>query len=187
MRIRDVVYFAPDVRFDEVDLDSPKLPEQFRSRMLGFYIEPAEVCAGNANGYAFASGVLLVTCIDALARFRYGEDLGVEERFRKFATEELPSFSNGNGDLAYWFWERFRNGLVHQAELKDGAQFSLQITATVVSLNGFLLVNPVYLAEEVRAALDAYVDLLKREDGERQRFRDLLSKDLEADFRAARE
>ena len=160
MRIGDLLYFAPGIRFDEVDLDGPELPSQFRHRIAGFYLAPADECIN--WGHAFAAGVLLVSSIDALARLRFPD--GVGTGFRRFAREELKSFANDG--LAQRFYDEFRNGLAHEARLKNGAQFSLETGATVALLDGLLLINPKYLAREVRTALDSYVALLRQDAGE---------------------
>jgi hypothetical protein len=112
MRLGDILYFAPGIRFDGVDVDGPRLPEQFKRRMVGFYLEPARECT--RLSFAFAAGVLLVSCVDALARLRFGD--GVGKRFKKFAAEELQSLSGG--DVAERLYDEFRNGLVHEARLK---------------------------------------------------------------------
>lgn len=179
MRIGEILYFAPGIRFDNVDLDGPSLPEQFGQRMAGFYIEPAEQCA--SRGYAFAAGVLLVSCIDALARIRFGD--GVGKRFGKFALDELKSFSAPG--VAERFYDEFRNGLVHEGRLKNGAQFSLEIGTTIEQLDGILVVNPKYLGNEVRSALDSFVALLQRDEVERTALADALKRDLSEDFRVA--
>lgn len=176
MRIGDFLYFGPGLRFDQVDLDGPGLPKQFEHRMTGFYIEPAEECA--RRGYSFAAGVLLVSCIDALARLRFG--YGVGKRFRKFVGEELRSFSGNN--LAQRFYDNFRNGLVHEARLKKGGQFSLETKTTVEELGGLLLINPVCLAQEVRHALTSYVTILGRDDGARKRLARFLRREHSDDF-----
>jgi hypothetical protein len=179
MRIGDDLYFAPRIRFCDVDLDGPELPEQFRCRMAGFYLEPAEQCA--QGDHAFAAGVLLVTCIDALARLRYGGRVGA--RFKRFAREDLQSFPDD--DLAERFYCEFRNGLVHEGRLKKGACFSLDAGATVEELGGILLVNPKHLATEARSALDAYIALVTLDDVERRKLAGALKIDLEDDLRLA--
>lgn len=179
MRLGDILYFAPGVRFDEVDLRGPGLPEYFRRRISGFYIEPARHCA--ELGFAFAAGVLLVSCVDALARLRFGGEVG--SRFKRFAIEETNSFSTGA--LAERFYDEFRNGLVHEARLKNGAQFSLDTSATVQQLDGLLLVNPLHLAEEVRSALDSYVTLLETDERSREALARRLEEDLAQDFRSS--
>jgi hypothetical protein len=99
--------------------------------MNGFYLEPAARCA--ADRHAFAAGVLLVTCIDALARMRFNNPK-VGDRIKRFAREELRSFSASG--LATRFYEDFRNGLVHEARIKNGGQFSLDIGSTVERVSG---------------------------------------------------
>jgi hypothetical protein len=180
MRIGDLLYFAPNLTFDKVDLNGPRLPEQFELRMTGFYIDPAEECA--RSNYAFAAGVLLVSAIDALARLRFGDGVGM--RFTKFVRDELQSFKNDG--LARRLYYEFRNGLVHEARLKKGGQFSLKIETTVEQLDGLLLVNPKCLAKEVRKALDSYVALLGRDELERRKLAKALMRDHSDDFRVAK-
>ena len=177
MRDGDILYFAPKIRFREVHLNGSGLPNQYHERIIGFYVYPAEECA--ARGQAFASGVLLVNCIDALARLRHGG--GVGERFRWFACEELKSFSTPLADRLY---EDFRNGLIHEARVKNGGQFSLAIGSTVEERAGLMLINPKRLAVEVRASLAAYTNLLNRDDAARRRLSCILARDFAKEFAA---
>lgn len=176
MRIDDKLYFAPGIEFGEIDIDGPRLPDQLKCRLNGFYIEPAEKCA--QCGYTFAAGLLLVSCIDALAYMRFGG--GVRERFERFACEQLQSFSSS--DLAKHFYDDFRNGLVHESRVKNCGQFSLDVRATAIRSDHSLIVNPEYLAKEVASALDSYVDLLERDDGERRRLENTLRADFSEEF-----
>ena len=174
----DILYFAPRIRFGEVDLNGSGLPNQYHERIIGFYVDPAEECA--ARGQAFASGVLLVTCIDAPALARYGGPTG--ERFRRFAREELRSFSRPLEDRLY---EDFRNGLVHEARVKNGGQFSLDIESTVEERAGLMLINPEQLAVEVRDSVEAYKNLLMRDDAARRGLSCTLARDFAKEFAAS--
>lgn len=80
MKTGDTLFFAPGIRFVEVDLNGTALARQFERRIAGFYLDPADRCA--TEGFAFAAGVILVSCIDALARFHVGG--GVGTRFKTF-------------------------------------------------------------------------------------------------------
>jgi hypothetical protein len=175
--LRDILYFAPTIPFREVALESALLPGQFKCRIAGFYIAPAEQCA--KRNHAIAAGLLLVCCIDALARLRFGD--GVGQRFIKFAREQLQSFQND--PLARSFYDEFRNGLVHEGRPKNGAQFSLARELTGEEVDGILLVNPKLLAAEVRRALDAYVNMLTRDHAERGKLAARLGVDLAEDLR----
>lgn len=177
MREKDILYFAPEIPFEAVDLNGPGLPSQYHARIVGFYINPAEECA--AHGHAFASGVLLLNCIDALALVLYGGPTG--ERFRRFAHEELPSFSLPLADRLY---TDFRNGLVHEARIKNGGQFSLDVESTAKEEDGLMLINPKQLAVEVRASVDAYRDLLNDDEAARQKLGCTLSEHFEQEFTA---
>jgi hypothetical protein len=184
MKIDEILYFAPGIRFSELYIEGSDLPDQFKRRVDGFYIEPAKKCA--ESGCAFAAGTLLVTCIDALARLRFPEisDHKRGRRFNRFAQKHLPSFSTHY--IARRFHDEFRNGLVHQGMLKKGAQFSLDTRETLTQFDGILVVNPQYLAEEVSSALDSYVDLLRNNDAERKKLVDRLGQDLSEDLRVTR-
>ena len=43
MDINGVLHFTPLIPFKDVNWDGDKLPEQFRQRIEGFYLEPAAV------------------------------------------------------------------------------------------------------------------------------------------------
>lgn len=150
MKIDDVLYFAPGLRFDEVDFDGPGLPSQLEARMVGFYLEPADCCI--KMEFAFAAGVLLTTCIDSLSRAQTGSP-DVKRRFTSFCRSHLQSFAREA--IAERFYDEFRNGLVHEARIKKGAQFSFDFDETVVEVDDALILNPGLLALELRQALDA--------------------------------
>ncbi|HNT56020.1 MAG TPA: hypothetical protein PKG95_14990, partial [Anaerolineaceae bacterium] len=67
MRIDDQIYFAPGVRFQDLDWDNPSaLIDAFRQRVHGFYLTPAQDLIRVARndpglnllpGFAFGSGV----------------------------------------------------------------------------------------------------------------------------------
>lgn len=178
MRIGDILFFAPGIRFDQVDLGGMDLPRQFECRIAGFYLNPADRCI--EDGSAFAAGVILVSCIDALARMRFDRRVGA--RFKKFVAKELPSFAQPT--LTDRFYDDFRNGLVHEARIKNGGQFTMDADKTVQWINGLLLVNPRHLSVELRDALSTYVTLLTTNTAEREKFAGRLGTDLAADFQA---
>jgi len=189
MRKSDLLFFADEIGFDQVDLFGSALPEQFCQRITEFYIKPAEECA--KQNYAFAAGVLLVSCIDALSRIRFGtvtanrfKEAPRRKRFIKFVREELQSFSSS--DIAERFYRDFRCGLVHQAGLKNGGQFSFQIGTTVDDGEGLIVVNPRLLATEVGSALRKYVTSLESDQNERAKLAKALEQDLAKDFSFAR-
>ena len=170
----------PGITFNEVDLSGRGLPEQFHARMEGFYLQPAELCVD--AGAAFAAGVLVLACIDALARIQIGG--GVGERFKALVAKELSSFkSNGKAARLY---EEFRNGLIHEARIKKGAQFSLQFDTTITEIDGVLVINPRGLIHEVREALVKYLKGLQENSESITRLMAVLKEDHEDDFRFQR-
>lgn len=156
MNIANEVYFTPGVRFVEVNYDGPDLPDLFARRMEGYFLYPARIL--NENNAAFGAGILLVCSIDALARFKY-PGLGVGDRFRKFASEELKSFTASGDDQR--FYDDFRNGIVHESRIKAGSQFSFERQATVTIEGAYMVINPRFLFGEVSDSLKAYHTLLQ--------------------------
>jgi len=157
VKIDDILYFAPKVRFDDLDFVGHELPQQFAARINGYYLDAAEHCGH--SGFAFAAGVLVLAAIDALARVQIGGAVG--SRFKSFAAHELGSFSKA--ETAAKLYDDFRNGLIHEARIKQGAQFSLQSGQTIAEADGVVIVNPLLLSSEVRGALERYVRKLNRE------------------------
>lgn len=181
MNISDILYFAPGIPFKDVDWEGGKLPDQFHARIEGFYLEPAE-CRIETE-HAFAAGLLLVSCVDALARLKYRSN-NVGQRFKKYLTKDLKDFK---GALAQRFYDEVGNGLVHEARPKNGAQFTLDsfINKTLDERGDILLANRKYLIAEVREALRTCIELLKKDEHELRLLSASLMLDLEKDIRSA--
>lgn len=152
LRISETLYFAPGVTFRALDLTSPALADQLCARIEGYYLTPAREAA--AVGHGFAAGLLAVAAIDALSRLYFGpnrQHRRVGQDFTLFATWLLPSFRDPQA--AQILYERFRNGLVHEAGLKEGAQFELGRSATLEYIGQLPVIDPARLTAEVHAAL----------------------------------
>jgi hypothetical protein len=171
MRIGDFLYFAPKIKFSELDLSGIRLPEQYQSRIEGFYLNPARELA--KSEYAFASGLLVVCAIDALAKIQNGR---VGNRFQKWVAEELKSFKDN--EIAKRFYDDFRNGLVHEARIKNGGEFSLEQNTTVQVKCSIMKINPFRLCEEVNTALSRFIKLLHDDDNTRSSFIGILNREF---------
>jgi len=179
MKTEDGLYFAPHVLFKDVDVDGPDFPEQLGERIAGFYLEPAKSCCDTKH--AFAAGVLLMCSIDALARYRFPEDSERGgERFRKFAREQLQSFREG--DLDDRLYKEVRCGLVHEARLKKGVQFSFEKKQTVDNIEQLLVINPQYLVDEVQCALKNLIKELESDADELAKLVDVIRKEIDEDL-----
>ena len=71
-RVAEQLYFAPSVRFTDLDWSGERLPLPFQQRIAGFYLEPAVKLAKARHD--FASGILAVCAMDALALFMTGSN-----------------------------------------------------------------------------------------------------------------
>jgi len=165
MKISDILYFAPNIPFSQVDLTGDRLPQQYAERVEGYYLAPAEVLVD--GGHGFAAGLLVVTAIDALARVSRVEP-GVGERIKAWLSTEVTGlYKPQHVDALY---RRVRNGLVHEARLKNGTEFSLDQESLVYEEDGILAFNPRLLLGEVRDALDRSRRQLENDTRARQAF-----------------
>lgn len=177
MIIDNFLYFAPGIKFQDLDMAGDYLPDQFSKRIEGFYLEPAfhEADIGNA----FASGLILVACIDGLAYFETGSTR-IKSRFIKWCKKHLPSFAEE--ETTKLFYEGYRDGLVHNTMVKKAGAFSLEIDKTIYRDGDAVVVNPFRIAQEVRSALRDYVEELKSKPGELkvfiERLKDLFAYEL---------
>jgi hypothetical protein len=160
MRIGDVTFFAPEIPFGDVDLTGRTLPDQLKARMEGFYLQPADLCVDVRH--AFAAGLLTVTCIDAMSRFAHGPNRatrGVRKDFCTYAQTRLRSFGiAGDARLLY---EDFRNGLVHEARLKNGSQFLLDGERTLDRRGAFAVIDAALLLREARESVEGVVQEMR--------------------------
>lgn len=160
MKVGDHVYFAPGIRFTDLDLDGPRLPKQYSARIEGYYLTPADRAA--KAGDAFAAGLLALTAIDAMSRLYFGPNRPsrqVKSDFEFFVRGLLPSFSEPM--KAKILYEKYRNGLVHEARLKDGCQFEIGRSTTFDTSGPMPIIDPARLVTEGRAALKQLVSELE--------------------------
>lgn len=162
MIIDDILFFSPSIKFQNLEIESQKnLPDQFKERIQGFYLEPIKQL--NDVGHAFAAGVLLVSCIDALSRYDaiHGKLKSDQKRFSKWAQSNLASFKNGHSSR---FYCDFRNGLVHEARIKKAGSFSYEIDDTFIVADEKMIINPALLIKEVSNTLEEFISKLKNDE-----------------------
>jgi hypothetical protein len=145
MRIGDVLYFSPALRFSDLDLDdSPRILEAFRDRIYGFYLHPAGHIL--EHGDAFAGGLICCAAVECITKFFSEEPID-------WLCKHFPDLRE-NRPLADKFWIAFRHGLTHEGRVKSFGQFSLQTPSTFTLAEPALVVNPRRLLEQIREAFD---------------------------------
>lgn len=143
-------WFAPGIEWREVDIDGEGFRDQLRHRFEGFYFEPAEQLLVAKND--FAAGVLILCAFDAIARLWTGKSLRgqVKERF-----EEAAAAMGVQKEYVSRFYDSYRNGLIHEARIKDGACFDKSRGDLIGEVDGGIVVNPRHLLGDARGLLDA--------------------------------
>jgi hypothetical protein len=177
MKIGEHLFFAPNVRFADLDVDDPIIVQHFHSRIDGYYLAPARLLAKH---HAFAAVLLLASSIDAIARYASQPGECNRCRYVRWLHTALPCLSSKL--LATRFYEDFRCGLVHEARAKDGCVFTSQIRHPVVVENGVMAVNPELFADEVFQALDTFCKCLKVSAGALAEFQKALKRDFKKEM-----
>lgn len=154
--IDGVLQFAPGIPFHVLDFRSGVLANQFEARIEGFYISPALSLA--KNRFDFAAGLLAVCAADALGGIFTGAS-GTRGRMISFF-QTIPGLDERN--FAALFCDDFRNGLVHEARVKNGGKFSTNYRDAAVPFGDSLEVNPYELALSVRKTLQKQCALARK-------------------------
>jgi hypothetical protein len=177
MRVEDILFFAPKIPFLAVDPSSSVLISQFGARIEGYYLSPALELARRDD--AFPAGVLLASAVDALARYD-PRSIVAETRYTDWLMRELPSFSDPQNSKR--FYDDFRCGLVHEARIKNGCEFSTAYDETVHLEDGAMVVHPEKLHTEIVTALTRFSDYLEENEEAFGNFGSRIEADFSRDF-----
>jgi hypothetical protein len=167
MRIDDVIYFAPEIKVVDFDITNKnQVLEGFKSRINSYYLKPAAKL--NELEEAFASGVILMTAIDAITYYSIGGNNRIKDFMAQchliahFNEQERKAIVKGFDDY-------FRNGLVHEGRIKNGCQFSYQYGFTYFD-NTFLVINPHILHDTIVEYFATYFEELTKDENVYNRF-----------------
>ena len=182
-RLNNVVYFAPGIKFSDIDFSGGKLPDQYHKRIKGLYLDPAALLIESKS--AFASGLLIMCCIDAIAKYQLIDieknKYKVGERFKIWCQANLPSF--GKDWYAKCFWEDFRNGLVHESRIKEGGSFSFDIDSIIKENQLSIDINPLFLHQEVDQAVISFIELLKNNQKQLDSFAQVIKDEFKQELK----
>jgi hypothetical protein len=178
MKIDEFLYFAPNTRFVDVDLASPKVVDQFKERIQEYYLVPARLLA---KQYLFGACVLLASALDAIGRFESPPKMGVGERYISWTRKYVPSL--GSDALAKQFYYDFRCGVIHEGRAKKGCVFTTETGRTITVEHGLMAVNTMLLWDEVKLALDTFCTRTLADPELLQTFQNKLREDFEVEMR----
>lgn len=161
MRVDDVIYFAPGLKVVDFDItNKEQVIQGFQSRINAYYLSPASKL--NELEDAFASGVVLMTSIDAITYY----SIGGNNRIKDFMAQcpLIANFTEAERKrIVKVFDDYFRNGLIHEGRIKNGCQFSYQYGFTYFD-NTYLVVNPYILHENIVDYFENYIETLKNNE-----------------------
>lgn len=213
-------YFSKEVRYSQIDwANFDQIVDAFSQRILDWYVEPATELAKNGH-FAFSVMALNCLLIDTLSQFVSGKEASSASEFKKFIRERLPSvyscqlrtpIQHDDGkrtaaaltDIADVLYRGYRCGILHQAHIPPyGGVDPGQPHAAQVINPGLVkykatssdcptvLLNPLILFRDVRAAYDLYLIELKNRDAKfdqsRANFKSKFSRSFGVDVTGAK-
>ncbi|MGE0445700.1 MAG: hypothetical protein AB7P99_10765 [Vicinamibacterales bacterium] len=182
MKSPDGLFFAPGIRFRDLDLDDSRaLAHALAVRADSWFFTPAEAIADQS---AFASGIILVCFIDAAANF-----MGVE--FSEWLHSAIPETRSVDPrhtkrTIAESFYDDVRNGLVHHARLNRGAEFSLDLESAIALVDSVLVVNPRELLPAIQRQWAGFLRSLEIEPDLHAKVKNHVGRVFRVDFEADR-
>ncbi len=152
-------------------------------------INPANTLNSKKEG--FATGLLCVATIDFLARISFGEKKKSRKRIEKWISENIAYFKENSrshaGDVVEMngriFYESFRCGLVHEGRIKNGCQFTYEITETVYLEKEVMLINPENLLKEIEISFGKYLKILECDKEKFKKFKDQIMDDFKEEIK----
>jgi len=199
MQWNETIWFNNSMTFGELKglldtgTDSEEVLNAFKQRIEDLYLTPARLLCEKLNeqynernkaGYSFALGLICLCTIDALARYKYcGARTG--SRFKKW----LIKYIGIEEDDANCLYNKFRNGLVHEARIKGGCFLCEgEQSAQLLQREGeYVEVDPVILWKKVCKGFEKYIEELRKDNEKRQKLIDKLKEDFNAELTTRQE
>ena len=178
MRIEDTIYFSPSFKFKDIDWENKdQLIEAFSDRVCGFYLNPAEKLNSNKDG--FATGLLCIATVDFLARIAMGKRKRPGPRIREWIEGSIKEFKGNN--LSRKFYEDFRNGLIHEGRIKNGGQFTYDVSK-IYCEDDVMLINPGMVLNSIKISFQSYLSDIKVDEEKFNEFKELLMDDFKKEI-----
>ena len=132
---------------------------------------------------AFGAGDLCFDAIDAIARYQISSGR-VGDRFKKWISR-LPDFDKLTWEELERVYDEFRNGITHEARVKNGGQFTYDIDKAVKILEGIVLINPDLLLKYISHEFNKEIVSINNDPAEGERISQWIREDLREDVRSA--
>lgn len=188
MNIRDIIYYSPTVMMDALDFDDKEnLLYAFQDRMENYYFLPIKQL--NGLRYAFAAGILLLSLIDAFARYSTRTD-DPGPRIKEWVKQNLKIGHYNESEIekiARVIYEDFRCGLLHESHIKNCGQFSYEVGNAVYLDRDFVIINPSSLFKEIESYFQQFIDDLAVNEELYGIFLDRMRKDFEEEQKKFKE
>lgn len=169
--------FAPNVEFNDLDLSNfLSVVDAFSQRIDGWFFEPINLLIGNECNL-FVITAIECMVVDALSGFWSGAD-STGATFTEFLTEKM----NIDPSVATAFYTRFRNGIIHQTNIKMKSVISNKVKSFQFDKSGILFFNPIEFYTQLRIYFNEYLEELRSRGSGVQRFKKRFKKLFKDEF-----
>jgi len=166
MELEKKYLFSPIDEFKDLNLsDFLSVVDAFERRIDGWFFEPIEQLLGD-NKNLFVITAIECMVVDALGGFWFGKDT-TGNVFRDFLVNRM----NINPNVAEAFYKRFRNGILHQTNIKKKSVISKQIGDFHIDNSDVLFFNPIGFYDLLGEYFRKYMIELKSRNNCAQNFK----------------
>jgi hypothetical protein len=181
MNIKDIIYFSPNHRMSSLNFENKEqMIDAFEDRITRYYLNPIKML--NDIKSAFSAGVIILSLVDAFARYSSKEDQS-GKRIPLWLQKNIKTISNmpnKKRDLvSESIYKDFRCGLLHESHIKNGGQFSYEIGSSAFVHNKYIIINPKAFHKELTTYFQSYIDQLRICDELYDIFIERIKKDFE--------
>lgn len=152
VRLKAKYLFSPRDEFKDVDLsDFLSVIDAFERRIDGWFFDSIEQLLGNDNSLFVATAIECML-VDALAGFWFGVKRSRGNDFVDFLVQRM----NFRYQVAKAFYDRFRNGILHQINIKKKSCISKAVKDLHLD-NDVLFFNPEGFYKRLKEYFGAYL------------------------------
>lgn len=147
--------FSPSLKLSAINPEN--VIEAFKERIEQYYFEPLKLL--NKKKFGFAATAILASLLDILAKVENRDTENSKNRIKY--TSWMGNNLELEPELAKFFYDNFRCGLLHSGCIESGGQISYSQKESFLLDNAHFIINPNSLMKKLKKI---FYNLIKKED-----------------------